>query len=251
MAKAQLTERQAEIVDLLEKGKTPTEIGKKLKISTNGVYQQMRRIRKIPGYSKVGNTSGGSGGSTRKASASRSSGRKSTRTSTPAPSRPAPAAKPVTAREVLEGEVKVVSDQIAEQQGVITQAEEDIATAKLRIEHLTGELSARQDTLAVLTGEKVAHARPAQKPAAAKTNGSGSGKPSRSRGKGGEQATTETAPAEAQEATTEAATEATTGTAPAEAQAATPDPFEGGEGAQEAEAASDAAEAPQEAPAAA
>src|SRR3954453_13013155 len=101
MAKAQLTERQQEIVDLLEQDKTPTEIGKKLKISTNGVYQQMRRIRKIPGYKSSGNTSGAaSSGTTRKAGLS---GRKSSRTSArastprPAPARPAPAAKAMTA----------------------------------------------------------------------------------------------------------------------------------------------------------
>ena len=40
-----LTDRQQQIKALLDKGKTPKEIGQQLKISENAVYQQRRRIK--------------------------------------------------------------------------------------------------------------------------------------------------------------------------------------------------------------
>lgn len=45
MATATLTPRQQEIKSLLDAGKTPVEIAKKLKITDNAVYQQLRRMR--------------------------------------------------------------------------------------------------------------------------------------------------------------------------------------------------------------
>lgn len=51
----ELTDRQKQVHDLIEAGKKPPEIAKKLGISTNAVYQQIRRMR---GASKSGRKSG-------------------------------------------------------------------------------------------------------------------------------------------------------------------------------------------------
>jgi DNA-binding CsgD family transcriptional regulator len=49
-----LTERQQQIVDLQKEGKKADEIGKALGVSTNAVYQQIRRMRKDkPGRSRA------------------------------------------------------------------------------------------------------------------------------------------------------------------------------------------------------
>jgi IS30 family transposase len=40
-----LTERQQQIKDLMEQGQKPDEIAKKLGITTNAIYQQLRRMR--------------------------------------------------------------------------------------------------------------------------------------------------------------------------------------------------------------
>jgi hypothetical protein len=261
MAKGKLTERQEQIVDLLKQDKTPAEIGKALKISTNGVYQQMRRIRKIPGYKTIGNTGGSTGTTTAKASTAKatrkrsaSSGRQSTRTAAAEPQAEV-IVKPPSAKDVLSAEVRDTKAKIAEQAAIIEQADKDKAKAQERIDALTIELTAREDTLAVLTGEKVAHARPAAKQApkpadTAKPSGNGSG-----RRKTAAQAVQEQdeakakakAEAEAQEAA-QASTEAPQAATVTEEQAeATPDPFEGGDDT----SAQAAAEAPQETPAAA
>lgn len=44
-----LTERQQQIVDLQKEGKKPDEIAKALGVSTNAIYQQIRRMRKDKG----------------------------------------------------------------------------------------------------------------------------------------------------------------------------------------------------------
>jgi hypothetical protein len=82
---------------------------------------------------------------------------------------------------VLSAEVRDTKAKIAEQAAIIEQADKDKAKAQERIDALTIELTAREDTLAVLTGEKVAHARPAAKQApkpadTAKPSGNGSGR---------------------------------------------------------------------------
>lgn len=55
-----LTERQQQIKDRLEQGKKPDEIAKELGITTNAIYQQIRRMR-AGGAKNVGRKSGGSG----------------------------------------------------------------------------------------------------------------------------------------------------------------------------------------------
>lgn len=42
--KPKLAKKQRRVLDLLEKGKTPSQVAKTLKISVNGVYGHMRRI---------------------------------------------------------------------------------------------------------------------------------------------------------------------------------------------------------------
>lgn len=53
MAEPTLTARQKEVVALVNGGKTAKEIAAKLKISENGVYQQLRRLRKIGALPKT------------------------------------------------------------------------------------------------------------------------------------------------------------------------------------------------------
>jgi predicted ArsR family transcriptional regulator len=69
MATAELTDRQQEIIHLLDVEKlTPPQIAEKLKISVNAVYQQMRRIRQRNGGSPAPSTPRSRGKSSRRAS---------------------------------------------------------------------------------------------------------------------------------------------------------------------------------------
>jgi ribonuclease E len=276
MAQVTLTDRQKEIKSLLDQGKTAEETGKKLKITTNAVYQQIRRMRKlgvrVGGTQSTGKATGNSrtqrrvsGGSKPKASAKKASTprRQSARTSQAAP------AQPQTAEELLRSEIADLKARAEEERSRVKEAEAVIVEANRAIEGIEAEAATREDVLAVLTGEKVAHAKPTPKAEAPKAKG----------GKGGKGATakasTEAAPAAEEappqpEATTDAPAAAEAASAPAEAapsnggtaaetaQPATQaereatadfDPFsagEKGEGeAAEAEAAQAAAEEPQ------
>lgn len=64
-----LTDRQREVLDLLEDGKPTQEIAKKLKMTPNGVYQHRRRLeekgllrKKDRGRSSNGRSASGNGG---------------------------------------------------------------------------------------------------------------------------------------------------------------------------------------------
>ena len=107
MATKQLTPRQKEIKALMDQGKTPTEVAKKLKISDNGVYQQLRRMR-AAGHSVGGKTATAKSTSARKPAASKAkssgskrttSGRSSARKSTPA--RPRATTPPIPSQPKL------------------------------------------------------------------------------------------------------------------------------------------------------
>jgi hypothetical protein len=155
MAK-ELTPRQQQIHDLLEEGKSPPQIAKKLRITTNAVYQQIRRMRNSGGSSRSRSRTSGrkSGGSSRRA----------TRTSTPA--RPAAAPKPMTAEELIRSEIESNEGEIAAKNTEIEQAKALIESLTGEIGQLTEDNARKADVLAVLTGEKVAHAKPQPKPAA-------------------------------------------------------------------------------------
>lgn len=180
MAAAELTPRQKEIKALKDQGKTAKQIAKKLKITENAVYQQLRRIKSGGGGAKK---SGGSKATGQKAA---SSGRKSGGNTR---QRQAPVAvKPQTAQEILKAEVEETTAAIKAQQDRVAEAEATITEANAKVEELKVELSRREDTLAVLTGEKRAQAIPQPKPAAAKTGSAAKSSGRQSGSKGGEKA---------------------------------------------------------------
>lgn len=49
MAKAELSRKQAQVVLLVQQGKSPKQIATRMKISVNGVYGHMRKIREKGG----------------------------------------------------------------------------------------------------------------------------------------------------------------------------------------------------------
>lgn len=188
MAKQELTPRQTEIKALMEQGKKPKDIAKKLKISENAVYQQIRRIRE--GGASGRSTSGAarkSGGSTTRSTArsSRSDGRQSSG-SRPArrAAAPRPVAVPQTAEELLKSEIAAHDAQIAEHNAAIEAAKESITGAEAAIAAVQSERERKAATLSVLTGEMVAHAKP--KPAARRSSSSSS---RRSSGQSGSKST--------------------------------------------------------------
>lgn len=167
MATAKLTERQKEIKALLDKGQTPDQAAKRLKISTNAIYQQVRRMRASGVKIELPGSTGSTAAAKPKTAAKsrRQSGGQSRRTAQRA-ARPAPAPKPQTAEDILTAEVATTKASIEAEAARITEAQGVIAEAQASIVTLETELARREDVLAVLKGEKVAHAKPAPKPAA-------------------------------------------------------------------------------------
>jgi uncharacterized coiled-coil protein SlyX len=181
MATQNLTPRQQEIKALMEQGKKPKDIAKKLKISENAVYQQIRRIRS--GGASGRSTSGAarkSGGSNSRSQA-RSGGRQSSG-SRPArrAAAPRPAAVPQTAEALLKAEIVAGEQQIAERETEISAAQTSIEGLKAQNVATAEELERKRQTLAVLTGEMVAHAKP--KPAARRSSSSSSRRSSGQKG---------------------------------------------------------------------
>jgi DNA-binding CsgD family transcriptional regulator len=172
---AQLTDRQKEIKDLIEKGKKADEIGKTLGITTNAVYQQIRRMR---------GRSGGRSAAKPKASASKS-GRKSGAkpaaaakpAATPAPT-PAPAAKteprPMTPLQAVRARRDEVSAGLREAEAAVTAAQRTLKQA----EESRDKVKAKVDPeLAVLDAAEAALKGEAPK-AAAKPKATTAAKPS-------------------------------------------------------------------------
>jgi hypothetical protein len=181
-----LTERQQEIVDLQKQGKKPSEIAEKLGISTNAVYQQIRRMR------------GGKGG----AKSGRQSARKAPATPTTAPTpAPAPAAAPDLSdldpakvlkarRQAIEAEIKANE---AERTAIDKEQERVHKRTGDTIAKLKDELTRVEQTEGVLSGSLVAHAKPKPKaPAAKKSGGQSNGKAPTSSGTQGTAAVTGT-----------------------------------------------------------
>jgi hypothetical protein len=168
-----LTDRQKQIADLLDKGKTPAEIAKALKITENAVYQQRRRIRQANGEKpartarRVGRTSAPKAArkSTRKSAATRS--RRSTRRAVPKPSPelgnvlgtiklPTPLQAIRSRRDEIKQSVKHLADAArdAERAAKAAQEAHDKALAK----H-TDELAQLDAAEAALTGKATAKPR--------------------------------------------------------------------------------------------
>lgn len=189
MAQVELTPRQQEIKKLLKQGKNANAIADALGITTNAVYQQIRRIRASGGSASTGS-------SRSKANANgkgkaKKSGRQSARKSPV--SKPKPKAEPVTAQALLTSEIQAANEAKTEASAAIDSLKGQIAEQETRIEALDAEIVNKGDVLAVLTGEKVAHAKPAppkpktpRKPSAAKTAGKQSGKADPAKGGSGQ-----------------------------------------------------------------
>lgn len=154
------TPRQKEIKKLLGQGKNPQQIAKALGISDNAIHQQVRRMRGGKSAPKP------SGGSTKRSQSrtakkkSGSTGRKSARTR-PAVSRPAPAAKPQTAEDLLKSEVVAAEESRGEAVALIASLKDQITEAEAAVVAHDEAIARKRDVLAVMTGEKVAHAKPA------------------------------------------------------------------------------------------
>lgn len=162
MARNELTPRQKEISDLIKQGQKAPQIAKKLKISENAVYQNIRRMRAAGNAPKTTKASGSGSKSakrsTAKASSTRRQSGRTVRTARPAP---APVKVTVTAEELLQSEIGAVEQQVAEQAAIVAEAKAAIEAAEAATVELNAERERKADVLAVLTGEKVAHAKPA------------------------------------------------------------------------------------------
>lgn len=167
---AKLTEVQQEIDKMLKAGKTPDQIAQKRKVSTNAIYQQIRRIRAAQG--KRGGAAAAAKGN------SRTTKRASTASKPKAKARPKAkassntrrqsnvraAAVPQTAEGLLTQEIATIDGGLDERNQRIAEAEAVIALTREEISTLETEKERKVDVLAVLTGEKVAHAKPTATP---------------------------------------------------------------------------------------
>lgn len=178
----QLTERQQEIKGLLEQGLSASAIAKKLNISTNAIYQQIRRIRAAGG--KVGTSNGGSKGKA-------SGGRQSSRTQAAAPPAPKPQAEqrvatPLQAirarRSEIEAELKASASELLAANKAAEAAKE--AHAKREQKHGV-ELTNLEAAERAVKGEKPKAAR--KRPSRAKSGSGSKGSASASKGSSGSQ----------------------------------------------------------------
>lgn len=184
MATGQLTERQQEVQTLLDKGKTPNEIAKALKISPNAIYQQIRRIRKAQGKRRST--------AQRSSTARRTSGRKSgsSRSSRSRPSRPAATPptpqpniantvtqRPMTPLQAIRTRRSEIEAELAESGHHVQTAAKAVQVASERHDKLMTRYAAEQAQLEAaenaLTG-KTAKATRKRSSRKASNNGSGS-----------------------------------------------------------------------------
>lgn len=114
--KPKLAPKQKRVLDLLNKGKTPTQVAKTLKISVNGIYGHMRRIE-AKGYEVPRSTEGGG--------------------------RP----KKVARKASPNGPVKAIDAEIAKLEIAIRDRQKQIAKEVLEIKSETAALETRADGL--------------------------------------------------------------------------------------------------------
>lgn len=175
MAK-QLTDRQREIVTLLDQGKTPREAAEALDITENAVYQHIRRIRE--GGHKVTSASNAQGSRSRGRSTARTRQAPATAPEAPATATPAEprAMTPLQAiryrRATIEQETKAAHAQVLAAEKVLAQARE--AAERVLAKH-GEELDHLISAEAALTGKPAP--KPPAKPrsrsrSASKANGS-------------------------------------------------------------------------------
>lgn len=195
---ATLTDRQKEINGLLSKGKTPGEIAKKLKITENGVYQHMRRIRAATGAkpkaasgSRSRSSSSNSRSRSRASGGSRSTAKRTTakRTTTKRPAaarRPSPVAStpaPASPLDAIRARRDEIAAMLVEVRAEEKRLTDELATATAAREKAEGsvaeELTRLAQSEAILTGKALPKAadksrtRSGSKPAKAATNGKG------------------------------------------------------------------------------
>jgi DNA-binding CsgD family transcriptional regulator len=176
MAKQQLTERQQEIKDRIEQGKTADEIGQELGITANAVYQQIRRMRQGKG-------------TTRKAAAPKNTGRKSAGTPpAKAAAAPAPVVETVVRTQTPLQAVRARRDEIKasvkDAADALTVANTAVREAQLAYDKAWSknepELKVLDAAESALTGKKVVDGKaqaPKPKPASApKASGKANGR---------------------------------------------------------------------------
>jgi DNA-binding CsgD family transcriptional regulator len=160
MAK-ELTPRQQEVKALTEKGKKAPAIAKQLGITENAVYQHLRAIR---GGAKKSSSSSRPKRRSRAATSRRQSGRTSPRAvRTPA--------APATAEELLRSEIEQHEATVGAAIEQIAQLNDQIAAANATIQSEQAEAARKGDVLDVLTGKKVAQAKPKPRPARKRASG--------------------------------------------------------------------------------
>lgn len=167
MAKSQLTERQQEIKNLMDKGRTPAEIGEALDITTNAVYQQLRRMSNRSGKPAAKST-------TKAKTASKPAAKRTPAKRAPAkrPSRPTPAPAPAPAPEprvmtplqAIRARRTEIESVVKESKATLDAAVKAANAAKETHEKLVGqrrdELSALEKAEAAITGRPVIKAAP-------------------------------------------------------------------------------------------
>lgn len=177
---AVLTDRQKQIKRLLDQNKSAEQVAKSLKISTNAVYQQIRRMR-AAGHSV--STPSGAGGSAGRQSARKGKSAKKGRTrprlesSPPAPRipptpAPAPAAKvPTTPLQSVRARRDEIQALVKEAEAGVTIAQRDLDNAKALAEKIAqrhaDELKGLDKAEAALRPQQ-APAKPAAKKATPK-----------------------------------------------------------------------------------
>ena len=184
---ATLTPRQQQVKDLLDQGKSPAEVAKKLKMTTNSVYQHIARM-KGGSKAKPARKSGAKRTTARKSTARKSGAkrtgtrRSSTRRSparppapAPAPAAPAPE-RTMTPLQAIRHRKSELESGLSESARVVAQAEKALkdaqeAHAKLEASR-EGELKQLTAAEAALSGKNVA--KPRSRSGGSSKNGSGS-----------------------------------------------------------------------------
>lgn len=142
---AELTERQQEIKDLLDRDKTPGEIAEALGITENAVYQHLRRMREKAGTPRRGR------GRPRATAPRRAPRTETARETTAAEPRSMTPLQAIRARKaVLEHELRSVREDVASAERTLKSAQEVLAR---REAHHAEELGQLNNAEAALTGK--------------------------------------------------------------------------------------------------
>jgi hypothetical protein len=152
-----LTERQQQIKGLLDKGKTPKEVGDALGISENAVYQQRRRIKQASGNGSAPAKRTSARKNTRKTSTRKTSQRPARRQAPAAPATQVTTARPADPLSEVQRRKAEIDAQLSSAKTTLDEAAAAHETAQKAYDEAEGGVKQELERLtaveALLTGK--------------------------------------------------------------------------------------------------